>query len=56
MGLAANGQAGWRTCSNVLRNGIDSALAWPRHASVHDLTPSDVSGMPARLHTGEIGT
>ena len=39
-GLAANGQAGWRTCSTCCAAGSSPPCwAW---ASVHDLTPDDV--------------
>ncbi|WP_345153369.1 alpha-hydroxy-acid oxidizing protein [Nonomuraea rubra] len=53
-GLAANGQAGVENVLDVLRNGIDSALLGLGHASVHDLTPSDVVIPPG--FTREIGT
>jgi len=41
-GLAANGQAGVENVLDILRNGIDSAVYSLGHASVHDLSPSDV--------------
>jgi L-lactate dehydrogenase (cytochrome)/glycolate oxidase len=41
-GLAANGQAGVENVLDILRSGIDSALLGLGHASVHDLSPTDV--------------
>jgi pre-mycofactocin synthase len=41
-GLAANGQAGVENVLDILRNGIDSAVYSLGHASVHELSPSDV--------------
>jgi pre-mycofactocin synthase len=41
-GLAANGQAGVENVLDVLRGGIDSGLRGLGHASIHDLSPSDL--------------
>jgi len=41
-GLGANGQAGVENVLDVLRGGIDSALMGMGHASIHDLTPTDL--------------
>jgi len=41
-GLAADGQAGVENVLDVLRSGIDSALLGLGHASVHELSPSDL--------------
>jgi L-lactate dehydrogenase (cytochrome) len=41
-GLAANGQAGVENVLDILRGGIDSALAGLGHGSVHDLGPDDI--------------
>ncbi len=41
-GLAAEGQAGVENVLDVLRAGIDSALLGLGHASVHELSPSDL--------------
>ncbi len=41
-GLAANGQAGVENVLDVMRNGIDSALLGLGHASISELSPSDL--------------
>ena len=41
-GLAANGSAGVRNVSDILRGGIDSALLGLGRASIRDLGPDDV--------------
>jgi isopentenyl diphosphate isomerase/L-lactate dehydrogenase-like FMN-dependent dehydrogenase len=41
-GLAANGQAGVENVLDVMRNGIDSALLGLGHASIGELSPSDL--------------
>jgi len=41
-GLAANGQAGVENVLDILRGGIDSAVYSLGHASVRELSPSDV--------------
>jgi L-lactate dehydrogenase (cytochrome)/glycolate oxidase len=41
-GLAANGQAGVENVLDILRSGIDSALLGLGHASITELTPSDL--------------
>jgi L-lactate dehydrogenase (cytochrome)/glycolate oxidase len=52
-GLAANGQAGVENVLDILRGGIDSAVMGMGHASVHDLTPTDVLVPPG--FTGRSG-
>jgi len=46
-GLAANGQAGVENVLDILRSGIDSALLGLGHASIRELTPSDLLVPPA---------
>jgi pre-mycofactocin synthase len=41
-GLAANGQAGVENVLDILRNGIDSTLLGLGHASIHDLSDTDL--------------
>ncbi|MFI8567003.1 pre-mycofactocin synthase MftD [Rhodococcus sp. NPDC078407] len=41
-GLAANGQAGVENVLDILRGGLDSTVLGLGHASVHELSPSDV--------------
>ncbi len=45
-GLAANGQAGVENVLDILRGGLDSAVLGLGHASVHELSPSDVFVAP----------
>ncbi|MGB7238111.1 MAG: pre-mycofactocin synthase MftD [Rhodococcus sp. (in: high G+C Gram-positive bacteria)] len=49
-GLAAGGQAGVENVLDILRGGVDSAVLGLGHASVHDLSPSDVV-MTTSSHT-----
>jgi heme/flavin dehydrogenase (mycofactocin system) len=46
-GLAANGQAGVENVLDILRSGIDSTLLGLGHASIRELTPSDLLVPPA---------
>jgi L-lactate dehydrogenase (cytochrome)/glycolate oxidase len=41
-GLAAGGQTGVENVLDIIRDGIDSALLALGHASIHDLTPTDL--------------
>ncbi|MGO9973841.1 MAG: pre-mycofactocin synthase MftD [Solirubrobacteraceae bacterium] len=49
-GLAANGQAGVENVLDVLRSGIDSALLGLGHASLAELSPSDLLIPPGFDH------
>jgi L-lactate dehydrogenase (cytochrome)/glycolate oxidase len=55
-GLGANGQAGVENVLDILRSGIDSAVLGLGHASVHDLTRTDVVIPPGfERHLGVVG-
>src|SRR6202008_2521994 len=63
-GLAAAGQAGVENVLDIMRAGVDSALAGLGHSSVHDLSPDDILmpagftralGVPPDANTGHVG-
>jgi L-lactate dehydrogenase (cytochrome)/glycolate oxidase len=55
-GLAANGQAGVENVLDILRGGIDSALLGLGHASIHELSATDLVIAPGFARVlGEVG-